>query len=164
MSNGLPESLKSSSDLRWWKTDRSTSEIAERLARSHVDKEALERRLAELLEENKALKGRCTVATEELAEERHRLKGQIADLRSQVKAALERPPQTASLSRDEFERKLQLLRVELNREREQHARQVKDLKQKIAGCICGEFRIEHIPQTDTPSSGPPDRWVIRNSR
>jgi predicted nucleic acid-binding Zn-ribbon protein len=177
MSDALPETLRSSSDPHWWKAARSASEIAERLAGSEVEKETIERRVAELSEENKALKERCTVAGEQLAEERYKLLVRIADLQSQVKEAYDRPQKVGTgarqvtessanerLLRDEFERKVQSLQVELKKLREQHAKQVREFKERMAGCICGDFRIEHTPQRATPTASVPNRWLIRNSR
>jgi hypothetical protein len=39
------------------------------------------------------------------------------------------------------------------------------MQERIAGCLCGEFRIEHVDhQAHTKSTGVPERWLIRNSR
>ena len=159
----------SSSEVQWWKANRSASEIADRLARSVAGKQDVEHRLATLTVENRELKLRCTAASAELAEVRLRLTAEHSKFRSQ-RAALEdvnvggrRKAESAArdrLVKDELERKIQMLQVELNKAR-QH---VERLKAKMAGCICGEIRIEHVGPTHTPNSGVPERWLIRNSR
>jgi hypothetical protein len=76
-----------SADVHWWKTQRTANEIADHLTGSIVNKETLERRLTEITQENAVLKVRCSVATKELAAERQRLQGEIADLKSRLSAA-----------------------------------------------------------------------------
>ena len=151
----------SSFDVHWRRGDRSASDIAELLVRSHADKEELQNRLTELAEENTLLQLRCTAVKAELEEERTRLNGEIEALRSggtgrreAESAARER------LVKDEMERKIQSLQVELNKERQRAER----LKERVAGCLCGEIGIEHVGPTQPPSSGMPERWIIRNSR
>jgi hypothetical protein len=154
--------LEPSSDIRWWKGNRSSREIAERLARSHVDKEALEVRVAELLEENKMLKLQCTAVTAELAEKRQRLNAEIAAAAGRGKVEC---VGRERLEKDDLERKIQALQMELARERQRAAKQIQEMKDKTAGCICGEIRIEHVRhEPRIPSAGAPERWIIRNSR
>jgi chromosome segregation ATPase len=165
--------------MRWWKDPRSTAEMAERLARSHVDKQELECRIAELLDENNVLRIRCSVAATELQDERHRLKEEILSLHSEIDEAKQRVQETSGAGRreaesaarerlikDEFERRIEAVRLEFNREKQRWAKQIEDMKQKMAGCICGDIRIEHNVDQSGPSasSGLPKRWVIRNSR
>ena len=176
MHYGATDAQRPSSDIRWWKDIRSTSEMAERLARSHVDKQELESRIADLLEENNILKLRCTVAATELTDERQRLNAEIATLKSQIVDAQQmrekagigaREAESAArdrLLKDEFERKVQELHVEVKRERMKYAEQMHALKQKMANCICGDIRIERNEKTHAASAGLPARWVIRNSK
>ena len=153
MSQIASQTQRSSSDIRWWKDHRSTSEMAEYLAQSHVDKQALECQLAELQDENRLLKS-------ELADAVEKQKGSMgAGRREAESAARER------LLKDEFERKVESLQVELNRIRQRALKQAEEMQAKMAGCICGEIRIEHkADQQHSESSGLPKRWVIRNSK
>ena len=161
---------EASSDIRWRKAQRTASEIAEHLAGSVVDKESLERRLAEIVKENAMLKVRCSVATMELTKERQRLQGEIVDLKSQVAAAQKAPQTTAGgrlvaesaarerLLKDEFERIVQSLRVDLKMERQRTESQLKAMKDRLAGCICGEFRMSKS------RAALPEHWSVRASK
>ena len=176
MHYGATDAQRPSSDIRWWKDVQSTSAMAERLARSHVDKHELESRIAELLEENNILKLRCTVAATELTDERQRLIGEIATLQAQIANAQQarekagvgaREAESAArdrLLKDEFERKVQELQVEVKRERLKYAEQMHAVKQKMANCICGDIRIDDSEETPAAWAGLPARWVIRNSK
>jgi hypothetical protein len=169
MSPAFPNAQRSSADIRWWKDQPSATEIAERLARSHIDKQQLEGRLDELLHENNILKLQCSAAAAELEDEQKRLKGEIDSLRAQLDA---RQPgegrheaEAAArerLLKDEFERKLETLQVELNRERQRSARQLEEIQARFGSCICGAALME--PKPSSPSSGMPKRWVIRHSK
>jgi hypothetical protein len=92
---------------------RSFGDIAEYLERTFKDKQTLERRLIEVLEENKRLKSRAIGGRHE------------AEL-----ALRER------LLKDEFERKTQALQLEMNKERRQLVECVEKLKKELAGCFC----------------------------
>ena len=121
------------------------------------------------------LKVRCSVATEEFAKERQRLQGEIADLKSRVSAAESAPVKTGGgrlgaecaarerLMKDEFERIVQSLRVDLKMERQRHETQLKTLKDRLTGCICGEFRIEKAVHKSAMSALP-QGWSVRSSK
>ena len=176
MHHGATDAQRPSSDIRWWKDIRSTSEIAEHLARSHMDKQELESRIAELLEENEILKLRCSVAAAELTDERQRLKGEIAALQSQIADAQQsrqrggigaREAESAArerLLKNEFERKIQDLQVELKKQRQRHDEQMHAVKRKMTNCICGDIGIDGTETTHVSSTGLPAGWVIRNSK
>jgi hypothetical protein len=184
MSSSSPEAQRSSSEIHWWKDVRSTHEIAERLARSHVDKQQLEQRITELITANTLLKIECSAAVKELSEERLRnhadelLHAELASLKVQLREAEQHAQEAAGagrreaesvarerLLRDEFERKIEALQVELNKERQRAAHQIEEMKARLAGCICGDVRIEHkVEGTQSDNSALPKRWMIRNSR
>lgn len=165
-----------SADVHWWKTQRTGNEIADHLTGSIVDKETLQRRLAELAQENAVLRVQCSVATKELAAERQRLQSEIAVLKSRVSAAESAPVKTGGgrlvaecaarerLLKDEFERIVQSLRVDLKMERQRHETQLKTLKDRMAGCICGEIRIEKAAHKSPVASALPERWIVRSSK
>jgi hypothetical protein len=165
-----------SADVHWWKTQRTGNEIADHLTGSIVDKKTLERRLAEIAQENAVLRVQCSVATKELATERQRLQAEIAVLKSRVSAAESAPVKTGGgrlvaecaarerLLKDEFERIVQSLRVDLKMERQRHETQLKTLKDRMEGCICGEFRIEKAVHKSAVASALPERWIVRSSK
>jgi hypothetical protein len=175
MGYGGTEAQSPLADVRWWKTQRTASEVAELLAGSIVDKEILEQRFAELMKENAMLKVRCSVATTDLARERQRLQGEIADLKSKVAAAEKAPQNTGGgrliaesaarerLLKDEFERIVQTLRVDLKMERQRHANQLKAMKDRMEGCMCSEFRLEKSVARSRLSSTLPERWAVQTS-
>ena len=158
--NPASETQRSSSDIRWWQHHRSTSEMAEWLAQSQVNKQALEQQIAELLEENKRLIGEIDGLQSQLAEAVEKQKDNLgAGRREAVSAARER------LLKDEFERKIEDLQVELNRVRQRATKQIEDLQTRVSDCICGAIRIEHkADQPHTPSTEVTKRWLIRNSK
>ena len=169
MSPAFPNAQRSSAEVRFWKDQPSASEIAERLARSHIDKQELESRLDELLHENNILRLQCTATATELEDEQKRLKGEIDSLRGQLDARQtgvgRHKAESAArerLLKDEFERKLETLQVELNRERQRSARQLEEFEARLTNCICGA--VQMAPKPSSPSSGLPKRWVIRNSK
>ena len=114
-------------------------------------------------------------STKELATERHRLQGEIAALKSRVSAAESAPVKTGGgrlvaecaarerLMKDEFERIVQSLRVDLKMERQRHETQLKTLKDRMEGCICGELRIERAVHKSALSALP-ERWSVRSSK
>jgi hypothetical protein len=153
MSHAVTQTQSSLSDMRWWKDHRSTSEMAEYLAQSHVDKQALECQVAELQEENRLLKS-------ELAEAMEKQRQNTGVGRREAEAAARE-----RLLKDEFERKVESIQVDLNRIRQRAVKQVEEMKAKMAGCICGEIRIEHeADQQHSEPSSLPKRWAIRNSK
>ena len=93
---------------------RSFGDIAEYLERTLKEKQSLERKLAEVLEENARLKSRTTFKGRQDAEF----------------AVRER------FLRDEFERKVQEIRLEVKKERRQLAQHVEKLEEELAGCFC----------------------------
>jgi hypothetical protein len=202
----------------WWKS-RSLLEIADRLERTFEDQQALEARLAELLEENRrlqehgvqpnfedqpALQARLAEALEENRRLQQHivqsnaehvaqcngLQAEIANLRLQASemltrlekiAAVERRQEAEAsakerLIRDEQERKIQALQLELKNERnlnEKRMQQERSLNEKrlqqmqdrLANCICGDIQIEYDgkPARNSSSQGN-GRWAIRNSK
>ena len=169
MRPAVPKVQKASTDMGWWKDHRSASEMAERLARSHVDKQELESRLDELLHENNILKLQCSAAAAELEDEQKRLTGEADKLRAQLElkqSGVGRQEAESSarerLLKDAFERKIEDLQVALNRERQHSARQVEEMETRLGNCICGEIRVDQ--KSSAPSAGLSKRWVIRNSK
>jgi hypothetical protein len=158
--------------------------MAERLARSHVEKQHLEGRLTELVKENTLLKIQSSVAIRDLTaerqrnhEDRERLDSELTGLKSQLQQAEERVQETAGagrreaesaarerLLRDDFEKKIDFLKTQLNKERQGFANQLQEMKAKMAGCICGEIRIERSVQRPQPNAALPKGWMIRNSK
>src|SRR5215510_8982191 len=65
MSQVLQQPSKTT-DIEWWKTSRSLPEIGEHLERALKEKQELELRFVQLLEENRQLNLRCDKATAEL--------------------------------------------------------------------------------------------------
>src|SRR5262245_49596913 len=136
-------------DTEWWKTSRSLNEIGEHLERAVKEKQELERRYVELLHENNQLGLRCDKAAAELTAERVRRSDDVASLQAQINAQAK--PQLGlggegrqqaemaareKLIRDEFERKIQELRLELNKERHLLAKRLEKMKAEAASCIC----------------------------
>jgi hypothetical protein len=163
MNHGVGEHRKSSADARWWKPGPS---IAEQLERALADKQALESRLADVLEENRRLCLRYDQANSE-AEVRKQLQDkpgagrQVAEL-----AARER------LLKDECERKVQALQIELNKERHQlnkernqYAKHIEKMELDRASCICRSVGIQHVEQNNVRGSAVlPESWRIRDSK
>ncbi len=152
MNQAAIEKRNTSSEAHWWKASRSLSEIADYLEQALRDKAALQYRLVDLLEENERLHLRCSRTAEPnrpvtetglAASALSTGKGidekfEVAGWQKAALAAREK------LIRDEFERKTQLLQVELNRERHALAKRMEQLEQEMSGCICREFRVEPV--------------------
>ena len=146
----LSEQSCSPADVKWWKTSRSLREIAEHLERAVKEKQDLERRFVDLLQENIKLSLRCAKADAEVTSERVRRSTEVASLRVQlsenekqtkIKPAGEGKQQAElaareKLIKDEFERKIQTLQLESKRERHQLANRVEKMKAELANCIC----------------------------
>jgi DNA repair exonuclease SbcCD ATPase subunit len=185
MNKGVEATQRPSADARWWKTGPSLAEIAEQLERALVDKQALEGRLADVFEENRRLCENYDQSISEFAQEQERLKFEIEDLRWQVaesrKQLQEKPGagrQVAELAarerllKDEYERKVQALQLELNKERHQFTKERTVYTQRIekmqldrAACICRGVQIEHVERDKAlASSVLPEGWKIRNSK
>jgi len=136
MSQVLQQTSKTT-DIEWWKTSRSLPEIAEHLERALKEKQELQHRYAELLQENRQLSSRCAKADAELtaerllrSEEALQANGRVEGRQQAQLAAREK------LLRDEFERKVQDLQLELNKERHLLAKRFEKMKAEAAGCIC----------------------------
>ncbi len=95
------------------KSRRSFGDIAEYLERTLKDKEKLERKLAELIEEN------------------DRLRKKPSNGRNEAELAVRE-----RLLKDEFERRTQQMRLEMKKEHRQLEQQVARLKEDLAGCLC----------------------------
>lgn len=147
MNYGVLEPQTPVPDNQWWKTGRSLGEIADRLEHALAEKEKLERRVAELLAEN-----------ERLAADVRAQKLTAGGRQQAVFAARER------LVKDEFERKLQALQLELNKERHRHARELKQIEMDRAGCICKSVRIDHVDSRDAFLADLPAGWKIGNAK
>jgi len=176
MSRAL-QSQNSPSD-NWWKS-RTLLEIADHLERTFEERQVLERRLAEVLEENKILQQRCVQANAEHVRQCNGLQAEIANLRLQASemltrlekiAAVERRQDAESsakerLIRDEQERKIQALQLELKNERNLNEKRLEQMKERLANCICGDVRIEYDGQPARKrSSEGKERWAIRNAK
>jgi hypothetical protein len=177
---GVLEQKRSASDVHWWKTGRSLSEIAEHLECALADNQALELRVAELLEENRKLSLRCSETASELTSERERSKAEISDLRSQVADGLKRLQEKSiaggrqhvqqatreRLMKEECERKVQALQLQLNKERHRHAKEIGEMEQDLASCFCKHVRIDHVERNDLlgSSAALPAGWQIRNAK
>jgi chromosome segregation ATPase len=173
----------------WWNTNRSLPEIADHLQRSFEERQALERRLAEVLEENKTLQQRNVQSNADHADECRRLKSEITNLRLQANEMLTRLQQIATVERrqqaelsakerlikDEQERKIQDLQLELKKERSLYEvrlqqerslneKRLQQLEARIARCICGDVQIDFDDKQPgrSPSPQSRERWKIRN--
>src|SRR5262245_40722588 len=148
MSQVLQQQSKTT-DIEWWKTSRSMHEIGEHLEKALKEKQELERRFVQLLQENNQLSLRCDKASAELTAERIRRTDEVARLEAQIneprKPALAQGGegrQKAELAarekliRDEFERKIQEMQLELNKERHLLAKRLEKMKAEAASCIC----------------------------
>jgi chromosome segregation ATPase len=182
------QSQKSPSNS-WWNTNRSLPEIADHLERSFEERQALECRLAEVLEENRTLEQRYAQSKADHADECSRLQSEIANLRLQASEMLKRLEQIAAverrqgaelsakerLIRDEQERKIQALQLELKnernlnekrlqQERSLNEKRVQQLEARIARCICGDVQIDFDDNQPgrSPSPQSRERWKIRN--
>jgi hypothetical protein len=185
MSHGVGEPQRPSADVRWWKTSPSLSDIAEQLERVLVDKQALESRLADVFEENRILCLSHDQAKLEFAQEQERLKFEIEDLRWQVAEGRKQLQEKSGAGRqvaelaarerllkDEYERKVQALQVELNKERHQlnkerslYAKHIEKMELDRASCICRSVQIQHVDQNNVHASAVlPQGWKIRNSK
>ena len=137
MSQVLPQPSKTA-DVEWWKTSRSLLEIAEHLERALKEKQDIERRLVELVQENNQLSLRCAKADAELTAERVRRSDEVrvqANGRGEGRQQAELAARE-KLIRDEFERKIQDLQLELNKERHLLAKRLEKMKAEAASCIC----------------------------
>jgi len=173
----------------WWNTNRSLPEIADRLQRTVEEREALEHRLAELQEENRTLQQRYAQSKVDHEDECSRLRSEISNLRLQANEMLNRLQQVSSverrqqaelsakerLIRDEQERKIQALQLELKNERNLNEKRLQQerslneqrlqqLQARISRCICGDVELDYkAHQPDhSPSPQSRERWKIRN--
>jgi hypothetical protein len=157
MNHGVGEHQKSSADARWWNPGPSLGEIAEQLERALADKRALESRLADILEENRRL---CLRYGKQF-QDKSGAGRQVAEL-----AARER------LLKDEWERKVQALQVELNKERHQlnkernqYAKHIEKMELDRASCICRSVQSLHVEQNNVRASAVlPESWRIQDSK
>jgi len=157
MNHGIGEHQESSAKVRSWKPGPSLVEIAEQLERALADKQALESRLADILEENRRLRLRY----EKQLQDKSGAGRQLAEL-----AARER------LLKDECERKVQALQIELNKERHhlnkertQYARHIEKMELDRASCICRSVHIQHLEQNNVRASAVlPESWRVRDSK
>jgi regulator of replication initiation timing len=130
--------------------------MADWLAQSHINKQVLESQVAELVAENNRLNGEVHGLQSKLAETLEKQKDSLgAGKREAESAARER------LLKDEFERKIENLQVELNRVRQRATKQIEEMQTRVAGCICGGMLVEQ-PQSSPAEK--PKRWIIRNSK
>jgi chromosome segregation ATPase len=111
----------------WWRTSRSLEQIAEHVAQVLRDREEIEQRLNEVLQENARLLSSCEKANADLATERKRQSGY---LQQATVATKER------LMKDELVRTVQELQVELKRERQRLGKEIEDLKSSLSTCLC----------------------------
>jgi chromosome segregation ATPase len=178
MNHGVGERQESSAEVRWWNSDPPLGEIAEQLKRALADRQALESRLADVSRENRRLCLRYDQAKSEFTKEQERLTSEIEDLRWQVaegrkllqyKSGAGR--QVAELAarerllKDECERKVQALQVELNRERHQlnkernhYAKHIEKMELDRSSCICSSVR-SHVEQNNVRVSAVlPESW------
>ena len=174
MSKAVQSQRSSSGD--WWKTNRSLSEIGEHLAQTFEERKGLERHLAEVLEENKTLRQSYAEAKAEHAGDCGRLQAEISTLRleaNEMLKQLQQKPMTGGrqyaeliakerLIKDELERTIHALQIELKRERCQQPKRLEEMEARLARCICGDVRMNY----DKPArpAGTAERWMIRNSK
>src|SRR6185369_13001944 len=83
----------------WWNTNRSLPEIADHLQRTVEERQALERRLVEVLEENKKLQERYSEANAEHSSQCRRMQSEITNLRLQANEMLTRLQQKTGTGR-----------------------------------------------------------------
>jgi hypothetical protein len=148
----MTEAVKSRharSEAQWWNVPRSLADIAEHLERTFKDRQNLERKLTELVEENNRLASRCAAVDAELAS-MGKLKSKTAGPgRHEAELAVRE-----RLLKDEFERKTQELRLEMNKERRQLVECVEKLKMELAGCFCRQQTNDYIVHV---KKGPPTK-------
>ncbi len=154
MNYGVIEPRRPTPDTRWGKANLSLGALAENLDRALAEKQVLERRLAEALEENRRLSAQVSDGQQKLQD-----KPAISGRHYAEFAARER------LLKDEYERRVQALQTEFNKERHQHAKRLEQMKMDMANCICKEVRIDQPEQHDNllVSQLPPG-WKLGNSR
>jgi signal transduction protein with GAF and PtsI domain len=126
------------------------SEFADQFEAAIKEKQDLACRLGKALDEIMTVKQHYQKARVEFDSERSRLNTEIGNLRAQIDEFSKRAENTAvddgriqsllaareRLIRDEFERKMQELVVEVRRERTKHAQQVQKMKTQLSNCIC----------------------------
>jgi hypothetical protein len=131
--------LYSPSEVQWWNVPRSLGDIAEHLERTFKDKQNLEQKLTELVEENKRLAIRCAKVDAELASI-EKLNGKTAGQgRQEAELAVRE-----RLLKDEVERKTQELRIEMNKERRLLVECVERMKKELAGCFCRQEANDYV--------------------
>ena len=115
----------------------SLSYLAEQFASLLNEKRDLTSQLSEALDENAAMNRRYNQACAEFDRERIQLNSEIANLRSQLTSRLQSILAVKEkLIREEFERKLQELTVEVRQERSRYRNAIEEMKKQIASCIC----------------------------
>jgi hypothetical protein len=110
----------------WWYTRRSLQEIAEHLESIVTEKQDIERRLKEVLDEKNALR----IDTIRLKSEIETVQGQLQGGQRAELAAKEK------LIKDDFERRVQALKTDFQKERHQLLLVVQKMKKELSGCIC----------------------------
>ena len=140
-----------------WKSARSFTEIAELVESTIRDNRNLEHRIVELLQENSRLRERSETADTELTREKLRLGAEITALKNKMAASSTRPngeggyqsefAAREKLLRKEFEERVQMLQLQLKKERHDITQSMVKMKHALAGCMCGATaaRLQHIP-------------------
>jgi hypothetical protein len=126
---------------RSWILERSgnvwLSRFADEYERVVNENRDLSRRLRQSLDERAEADQLYASSTMELIAERDRLKTEITELQAQLKGRLSSiAPAREKLMRDEFERKLQELTLQVKRERHKYAELLERVKRQLSKCIC----------------------------
>jgi chromosome segregation ATPase len=159
------QSSRSSESPAWWRVNHSLTEIAAQVAQVLEDRSQFERRIEEISFDNERLNLRCRMANDELANERSQHQIEVAALQERITGLLKqyvnadrgRERLNAELAakeklmNDEFERRIQALRVDFKQQRinleskaEKFERQIAKLEQALSSCICRERSVTRI--------------------
>lgn len=115
----------------------SLDDFAEQFERLFTENRDLAFRLSKALDENVALTQLHKQACAGFESERTRLNSEIANLKLQLNSRLHSVLSTKEkLMKEEFERKLQELTIDLRQERHRYRTAVEDLKKRAESCIC----------------------------
>ena len=164
MTHGVGDYQKSSAGARWWKPGPPLREIAERLERAVADKQALENRLADLLEENRRL---CQRYGSQL-QDKSGAGRQLAELAARerlLKDECERKVRASQIELNKERHQLNKERIQLNKERIQYVQHIEKMELDRASCICRSVRIQPVEQNNVRASAVlPESWRIRDSK
>jgi hypothetical protein len=113
------------------------SRLAEEYERVLNENRDLSQRLSQSLGERAEMEKLYASSTTELVAERDRLKTEITELQARPNGRLNSlGPAREKLMRDEFERRLQELTLQVKRERHKYTELLEKVKRQLSKCIC----------------------------